>query len=122
MYVGDDIAQEILRVGDVYIHLPQGDIIRICNVLYISNLKKNLLSIKYQDDNNDDIYTRKKKCTLEDSFDLFIAIVTVKMISTSLENFIILNSTPSNFQAEKVQFDSIDLDTLVYKDYNKFRL
>jgi len=46
VYLGDDTIQEIQGEGDVYITLLQHELISICKVVYIPNLKKlNLFSI-----------------------------------------------------------------------------
>jgi hypothetical protein len=74
VYLGDDTTQDIIGEGEVNVHLPQGEIITICNVLHIPNLKKNLFSVKHLDDNNGDIHIRNGRCTLKDSTGSLIAI------------------------------------------------
>ena len=48
--LGDNATYPVKGIGTVTLHLPQGQVLHLQDVLYVPNLKKNLVSISAMED------------------------------------------------------------------------
>ena len=67
IYLGDDSGYEIKGYGDIPVRLPSGDIKHLKNVLYVSGIKKNLISLSMIIDQDMQVQFFKNGCVIKDS-------------------------------------------------------
>ena len=67
IYLGDDSGYEIKGYGDIPVKLPSDDIINLKNVLYVPEIRKNMISVSMITDQDLLVEFFKTHCVIKDS-------------------------------------------------------
>jgi hypothetical protein len=69
IYLGDDRSHEIKGFGDVCMNLHTGEVKQIHNVMYVSSIKKNLISVSTIEDHDLKFDFVNSQCVVKDIWD-----------------------------------------------------
>ena len=76
IYLGDDRAHQTKGYGNILVTLLNGTIRHIHNVVYVSGIKKNLISVSTITDQNLKVEFFKNYCIVKDLLDQYKTIAT----------------------------------------------